>query len=535
MASWAGTAWTAVALSVLALSAMMPNLVSPARRDQVLRSGLAFAAICSCLLPLLLVLLRGQRSVLGSYFDVYYSIQTWLMAAGFYFAAPGKVDPGCRGRRNGLVVAWALLGCGLWLTGAYLQDLTVAFYLALLGVVGLLVLCHFWFRLGKLGIPVVNTLILLIIGIPIMDLLMLPPYSLRTNADTRRTFYSFEAAKANPAAFARWWSFFVSQWRELVEQITMPDPKRALPFRLRPNSHAMLLQSPISINSRGFRGKEFPADKREAYRIVALGESTTFGVTLNAEDRPWPELLEDMIRERLKPRRPVEVINAGVFSYTLANNLHRLPHDILPLKPDMVISYHGINGFPLLNPALPSTYGASRVPAYRQRPLRLLANCEYRLKLARFRQQQVAPLRHQPAAVAPSMQTPCARLYRQLCQLAATNQFRLVLADFSMALNTNSSPAAFDFYQAVYPAARWFIPANAAQTEILQQLAREYPESCFVDTHPGLDGVHNNFLDLVHFSPAGERQMAENLFAALRPILEQALSESGPTPVAAGK
>ena len=28
-------------------------------------------------------------------------------------------------------------------------------------------------------------------------------------------------------------------------------------------------------------------------------KSTTFGVTLNPEDRPWPELLERMIQERL--------------------------------------------------------------------------------------------------------------------------------------------------------------------------------------------------------------------------------------------
>src|ERR1035438_2587865 len=63
-------------------------------------------------------------------------------------------------------------------------------------------------------------------------------------------------------------------------------------------------------------------------------KSTTFGCTLGQEDKPWPEVFEQMIRERLKPLRPVEVINAGVPGYTLEDNLHRLAKDVLPLKPD---------------------------------------------------------------------------------------------------------------------------------------------------------------------------------------------------------
>jgi len=536
MAVWAGTPWAPIsALSLLGISAMVPNLVSSARRDSVLNGVLLFAAVLSCLLLLVVVLPRDEWSVLGSYFDRYYGAQAGLITAGIYLAAPGKLEAGCRGRRNGLVLAWALLGFGLWLAGAYFKNLRVSFYLALLGIVGLLVLCHFWFRLGKLGIQAINTLILLLVGIPIVDLLMLPPYSLRTNADTRRSFYSFKEAKANPAAFARWWSFYLGEWDKVEEQITILDPERQLPYRLRPNSHAMLLQSRISINSHGFRGKEFALDKGDAYRIVTLGESSTFGITLNAEDRPWPELLEELIRKRLKPRRPVEVINGGVFGYTLDNNVHRFARDILPLKPDMVISYHGVNGFILLNPALPSTYGASRVPVYQRRPVRLLANCEYRFKLARFRREEVAGLRRQPRTLVNPMETACAGLYRCLCRIAATNHIRLVLADFSMALNRNSSRDAFEFYEVAYPAAPWQVPANEAQTEILRQVVRENPGVLFLDTHPNLDGVPKNFLDLVHFNPAGEKQMAENMFAVLRPVLEEALSEPEPGNVTTGK
>jgi lysophospholipase L1-like esterase len=131
----------------------------------------------------------------------------------------------------------------------------------------------------------------------------------------------------------------------MARQIYIADPAGVVPFRLGPGRHAPFFQSTISINSSGFRGKEILQPKGNAYRIVALGESTTFGCTLNPEDRPWPEWLEEIIARKLSPTRRVEVINAGVASYTLENNVDRLARDILPLKPDLIISYHGVNGF----------------------------------------------------------------------------------------------------------------------------------------------------------------------------------------------
>ena len=37
---------------------------------------------------------------------------------------------------------------------------------------------------------------------------------------------------------------------------------------------------------------------------------------------------------------------------------------------------------------------------------------------------------------------------------------------------------------------------------------------------PQLDGEHQKFIDLVHFSPEGDRQMAETLFEAIRGRLQ---------------
>jgi len=50
-------------------------------------------------------------------------------------------------------------------------------------------------------------------------------------------------------------------------------------------------------------------------------------------------------------------------------------------------------------------------------------------------------------------------------------------------------------------------------------LKAEYPEICFVDTHPHLDGEHEKFIDAIHLTGDGNRQLAENVFAGIRGVL----------------
>jgi lysophospholipase L1-like esterase len=256
---------------------------------------------------------------------------------------------------------------------------------------------------------------------------------------------------------------------------------------------------------------------------VTIGESTTFGITINPEDRPWSEWLEQLIKERLHPSRPVQVINAGVPGYRLDHNLRRFAADILPLEPDMVISYHGINGFCLLNDTLPSMVGPPPTP-YRQRPLRLLADVEYKLKLLAFREKRTPRLARSPGLEIDLLKNPYAECYQQLIDIAHTNRFRLVLANFSMAVNKDSSPAVSKFYQVGYPATPRLVEANVLHTAMVRTLATKYPRVSFIDTQHGLDGKCENFLDLVHFSPEGDRKMADVIFEGIKPLLEMEMT-----------
>lgn len=200
-----------------------------------------------------------------------------------------------------------------------------------------------------------NTLACMLIGIILVDRVWFP---MDRGRREQTATYSFVAAGGDPDAFV------LHHERQLQEQKRtrgniMPDPRGVNPHVLRPGP-GKYMESTWLVNSRGFRGPEISAEKGGRYRIVALGESTTFGATLLAQDRPWPEVLQERIASELDCAKSVEVINAGIPGWSLANNLARLDADILPLEPDLILSYHGYNGF---------GYRVAQIPSARVRKI----------------------------------------------------------------------------------------------------------------------------------------------------------------------
>ena len=429
MSIWAGCPWLGSAglglLGAIAIAAELSPLRPSAPRWEF---GLAVAFGLSLLVPATPLFVADAHFSLDEYGPYYQAVLAWLVAVS---VVPARIRADNPGRLRLAAMSCALIGDMLWLAGSWSDNLRGVCYLGLLVTVALLVLCKLWFRLPDLAVVGVNTLLLLIFVVGTVDLFVPPPPRLDPDPEAgwkhsyetaregaarldphlaaSRKYYSYETARKDPAAFARWWACQAEQWRLMSKDIVVPDGGQAPAWHLRPGARSRFFDCPISINSLGFRGKEIRREKGHAYRIVALGESTTFGGTLGLEDKPWPELLEQMIRERLNPRRPVEVINAGVAAYTVLDNLHRLARDVLPLKPDMIISYHGYNGFPMLDQSLPVVYGPAP-PVYSPLPLTLVANFEYRLKLLRYRRRQTARLAPHPKTVSDVMSTgirPC--------------------------------------------------------------------------------------------------------------------------------
>lgn len=95
-----------------------------------------------------------------------------------------------------------------------------------------------------------------------------------------------------------------------------------------------------SSNAHGFRGPEIELPKPAGRtRILCLGGSTTYAFAVDDSDA-YPRVLERRLREQ---GHDVDVINAGVESYTSAESLANLLFRGLQLDPDIVLVYHAAN------------------------------------------------------------------------------------------------------------------------------------------------------------------------------------------------
>lgn len=95
-------------------------------------------------------------------------------------------------------------------------------------------------------------------------------------------------------------------------------------------------------NALGYRGARTAIEKpADTYRIVTIGASTTYGFGLT-ERQTYPRQLQDILREDYGYEN-VEVVNAGVPSYTSFEVLSNFQFRVLELDPDLIIYYGGKN------------------------------------------------------------------------------------------------------------------------------------------------------------------------------------------------
>lgn len=431
-----------------------------------------------------------------------------------------------------------------WLALGYFTDIRAAFFAAMICVVALLAYVQLTRPLNPILVHTFNSLILIVVGLPIADRFYQAHSDAPITPQSFQRFDSFIASHGDPKAGSRAMLFIreqiIKMWDQIYEDWLQPGDSRINragkrsysdrptdqrpTFRLRPNAHGMLMNCPVSVNSNGFRGHELSRDTN-IYRIVAIGESTTFGITLNADDKPWPDVLEELIRQRIKTRRPVEVVNAGVPAYTIFDNLARMDSQILPVHPDMIISYHGANGFYLIDGGLIRPIGAA-APIFESRPLKIAADFEYRIRSILFFQENRPKVFSNRQPLGDPMHTRYAEGYRKLIQVAATNHVHLMLANYCTAVNSQSDPRQIAFYQGFEgDPLLWRLEANMAHSEIIRRLTKEHPEIGFIDTHPGLDGRCEKFIDFIHFTQEGRRQMAENMFAGIKDALQAEIGQ----------
>ena len=93
-------------------------------------------------------------------------------------------------------------------------------------------------------------------------------------------------------------------------------------------------------NSLGLTGPEVPTRKEGEFRVLSLGESTTYGWRV-----PPDQCYSSLLEARLRETRDARVINAGSPGYSLVQGRIFLEYHGLDLLPDAVLIYFGANDF----------------------------------------------------------------------------------------------------------------------------------------------------------------------------------------------
>lgn len=108
---------------------------------------------------------------------------------------------------------------------------------------------------------------------------------------------------------------------------------------LRPNLNHIEMLNPVrpyllQTNSVGLRNTEEIIEDASVFRILAIGDSFTYGYYVHNQET-WPARLEETLNQRLTAR--VQVLNAGLPGYTIEDELAYLRDKGLALSPDLVI------------------------------------------------------------------------------------------------------------------------------------------------------------------------------------------------------
>jgi len=112
--------------------------------------------------------------------------------------------------------------------------------------------------------------------------------------------------------------------------------------------------------------------------------------------------------------------------------------------------------------------------------------------------------------------------YRKLVALARSNGADIALASSTMAVDEQSPREVKDFYGAVFKPIDDIIAANAAHNRMVKLIAGD-EGAPLIDMAAGVDGQWDDdlYLDIVHFTEAGNERVAGLMFQALLPILAE--------------
>jgi lysophospholipase L1-like esterase len=148
----------------------------------------------------------------------------------------------------------------------------------------------------------------------------------------------FAVLFGGPELVARWLDLKAG-WSQRVDADECQQRSPTLLTEFVPNCRGALRGSRVDINSLGFRSPEIR--RRSSTRILALGDSCTFGWNVRARDS-YPAVLQVLL-DRIHGKKRFEVINAGHPGYTAYHGAVLFAEKGLALEPDIVTVGFGFN------------------------------------------------------------------------------------------------------------------------------------------------------------------------------------------------
>lgn len=108
---------------------------------------------------------------------------------------------------------------------------------------------------------------------------------------------------------------------------------RELLFRLAPSSELLGF---YKTNADGHRGPDFPPASEAKFRILAIGDSCTFGLGVH-ESQTWPVRLESLLDRAFEGVTDFEVLNLGVPGYSSYQNRRQIELEVERLRANGVV------------------------------------------------------------------------------------------------------------------------------------------------------------------------------------------------------
>lgn len=290
-------------------------------------------------------------------------------------------------------------------------------------------------------------------------------------------------------------------------------------------------QRSVRINQHGFRGAEIELPKPpDVTRIVALGDSTTFGMEAGDDDAIWVSRLVAELAGRSGSR--FDSINAAIPGNRLEDSFRLLKERIAPLQPDIVIVSQVATD---IAAHARRQHGSAASVTHSATPLSaLLQESSLLVNLVRVNAAAITS-RWLPGGRYDSLDPASVDRYRdQLREIVAhcrTRNWQVVLCTAPRSFGDRPDQYALAASSLANNPALSLRGLNAAfdaYNDAIRRVARE-TNTPLIDLDRDIPRGAEYFVDAIHFSDAGHRLVGRIAASALQPLIEmQAVARSAP-------